>query len=195
MKAKERYTLVSDMLFNFFYFFVIRKVRKLLIFYLIFLFIPTVIFAENIVIDRLVAYVDDYAITLSELEAEYERMHKNNLLITKKEVLQTIINKILLIKEARKLRLELGSEDELINQYIEIVIKSKLLVKEEEVHEFYKKNIESFKERDYLSVKDQIEILLFEKEFNELLKSHIKELRRKANIKVFLNDIDTSLKR
>ncbi len=141
-----------------------------------------------IIIDRLAAYVDDTAITLSEFDIEFQKMSKATPDISKKEVMDSIINRILLIKEAKKIRLDANTEDELVNLYLDIKIRSRLFVKDEEIMNFYKEYIGEFKGQDYLLVKDQIENYLLEKELNDILKKHIEELRRNAEIKVFITD-------
>ncbi len=141
-----------------------------------------------IVIDRLAAYIDDSAITLSEFNQEFQKMKKNNSKITKQEAIDSIINHQLLIKEARKTRLDANSEDELLNLYLDIKIRSRIFIKEETVLDFYNKNINSFKGHDFQDIKEQIEIYLHEKEFNDNLKQHIEELKQKAEIKVFISD-------
>lgn len=142
----------------------------------------------GIIIDRLAAYVDDSAITFSEFEEEFQKFSNSAANITQKEVLDSMINRLLLIKEARNIRFDSHSEDELLNHYLDIKIRSRLFIKEDEVVNFYKKNIEEFKGQDYHLVKDQIEAYLLEKEFNDILKKHIEELRQKAEIRVLIKD-------
>lgn len=156
--------------------------------YCLFLSTLAVNTSHAIIIDRLAAYVDDTAITLSEFDIEFRKMTKATPDISKKEVMDSIINRILLIKEARKIRLDANTEDELVNLYLDIKIRSRLFVKEEEIVNFYKEYIGEFKGQDYLLVKDQIEYYLLEKELNDILKKHIEELRRNAEIKVFITD-------
>lgn len=144
--------------------------------------------SSTIIIDRLVAYVDDQAITLSELEGEARKIVKTNPQITQKELLESLINRLLLLKEARKIKLEAQSEEELINAYIDIRIKSRIFIKEEHVSEFYDKHKDEFKGQDELLVREQIEKYLLEKEFNDILKKHLEELRQMAEIKILVTD-------
>lgn len=156
--------------------------------YCLFLSTLAVNASNAIIIDRLAAYVDDTAITLSEFDIEFQKMSKATPNISKKEVMDSIINRILLIKEARKIKLDANTEDELINLYLDIKIRSRLFVKDEEIVNFYKEYIGEFKGQDYLLVKDQIENYLLQKEFNDILKKHIEELRQNAEIRVFIID-------
>lgn len=162
-------------------------VTKVLFGNLLFLML-SINYSYGIIIDRLAAYVGDTAITLSEFEIEFQRMSKTTPDLSKNEVMDSMINRILLIKEARKIRLDAHSEDELVNLYLDIKIKSRLFIKEEEIVDFYKTYIGEFKGEDYLLIKDQIENYLLEKELNDILKKHIEELRQNAEIKVLITD-------
>lgn len=138
--------------------------------------------------DRVVAFVDDSAITLSELEMKYAATVKAIPDITRNEVLDTMINRVLLLREAKKIRLEAPSEDELLREYIDLRIKTIISIKEEELVDFYKKHIDDFQGKDFETVREKIENYLIEKELNQRLKSHINDLRKKACIKIQLNE-------
>jgi hypothetical protein len=142
----------------------------------------------GIIIDRLVAYVDDTAITLSELEYEFGKVSKATTQMSKKEILNSMINRILLLKEARKIRLEAQTDDELINAYVDIKIKSRIFVREEDISDFYKKHHQEFKGQDELLVRDEIEKYLLEKEFNDILRQHLRELWQLSDIKILFTD-------
>ena len=137
--------------------------------------------------DRVVAFVDNTAITLSELEETYARTVKVSPDIKKNDVLNTMVNRLLLIKEAKKIKLEATSEDELMKEYIDIKIRAFIRIKEEDLTEFYKKHLTDFQDKEFESVRDEIENYLTEKELNERLKLHINELREKSCIKIQLN--------
>jgi len=82
----------------------IVKKSILIIYAVLLLFSLPVVSAE--VIDRVVAFVDDKAITLSELEEKYKAAVKLSPNIKKEDVLNTMINRVLLLREAKKLRIE-----------------------------------------------------------------------------------------
>jgi hypothetical protein len=134
-----------------------------------------------------VAYIDDTAITLSEFQENYLKMRKTVENITKEEVINSMINRLLLIKEAKRMRLEAPTDDELLKDYIDIKIKSLILIKEEIIQEFYNKHINEFKGKDFLTVRDDIEKYLFEMETNKQLKIHLEELRANAEIRIQLS--------
>jgi hypothetical protein len=138
--------------------------------------------------DRVVAFVDNSAITLSELEMKYEETLKITPDITRDEVLNTMVNRLLLLKEARKMRLEAATEDALLKEYIDLKIRAFIRIKEEELTDFYNKHINEFEGKEFEAVRDDIEKYLTEKELNERLKSHINELRENACIKIQLNE-------
>lgn len=137
--------------------------------------------------DRVVAFVDNDAITLSELEMKYYDTVKVTSDITQEEVLNTMVNRLLLLREAKKIRLEAPSEDELLNEYIDLKIRAFIRIKEEELKDFYNKNISKFEGKELDSVRDDIENYLAEHEVNQRLKAHINELRGKSCVKIQLN--------
>jgi hypothetical protein len=136
--------------------------------------------------DRVVAFVDNTAITLSEFEEVYSNSLKATPGITKEEVLDAMVNRVLLLREAKRIRLEASSDDELLKEYIDLKLKPFIKIREEEVLDFYHKHIEDFQGKEFDTVREEIENYLAERELNQLLKRHIDELRRKAYIKIQL---------
>jgi len=137
--------------------------------------------------DRVVAFVDAQAITLSELEIKFSESRKVKADITKEEVLNTMINRVLLLKEAKKIRLEAPSEEEMLKEYIDMKIRALIRVKEEEIHDYYEKHIVNFEGKELEDVRDDIENYLIEHDLNERLKSHINELKEKTCVRIQLN--------
>lgn len=138
-------------------------------------------------IDRVVAFVNDRAITLSELHETYERTKKIQPDISMDEVLNTMINRLLLLNDARRLKIEAKTDEDVLNEYVELKVKAFIRISEEDIEDYYKKNEAEFKGAPYESVKDKIEEYLTEKEINRLLKIQIAELRARAFVKVLLN--------
>lgn len=58
--------------------------------------------ATGAIKDRVVAFVDDNAITLSELEVMYSVTKKITPDTSKEDVLNTMVNRLLLLREAKK---------------------------------------------------------------------------------------------
>ncbi len=157
------------------------------------------------VVDRVVAIVDDEAVMLSELNSAYQRAFlpqgesaeaKNSKTdITQEEVLNGLINRVLLLKQAKKFSHSIQTrndydENTLIKEYIEKQLKTFIRIPFEEIEQFYEKNKESLGSKDFYDVRDKIEELLTEKELNKRLIRHIEELRKNAYIKIQLIEKD-----
>lgn len=138
--------------------------------------------------DRVAAYVDNEAITVNELEIAFADTLHALPSITRMEVLQTMINKIILIREAKHIRLDAPNDDELLNEYIDLKIRAFIRIKEKELSAFYEENSSDFQGKDFDDVREEIESYLIEKELNENLKEHINNLRREACIEIQLDE-------
>jgi hypothetical protein len=138
------------------------------------------------IIDRVVAYVDQTAITLSEFREASLRMKEKLSNLSDEEVINSMINRIVLIKEARKLRFEASTDDDLLKEYVDFKIRSLIIIKEDAINGFYRGHPEEFKGRDYLSVRDEIEQYLIAEEANRQLKRLVEELREKVEIRIQL---------
>ena len=164
------------------------------------LFVPRVIFLaifffmtlphaqSSEIKDRVAAYVDNEAITVSELEIAFADTLHVLPSITRMEVLHTMINRIILLREARSIRLDAPNDDELLNEYIDLKIRAFIRIKEKELLAFYEKNNADFQGKDFDEVREEIETYLIEKELNENLKEHINDLRREACIEIQIRD-------
>ncbi|MFN3739887.1 MAG: hypothetical protein ACK4TF_04345 [Thermodesulfovibrionales bacterium] len=143
------------------------------------------------ILEATVAVVEDDVITLSEFNERYEAMKRSFPDISKKEVLQTIINRLLLLREARLSRiaesrgLSPAEEDRVIDEYIEIKIRALIRIPEEEIQKYYETHRANFSGRPFHEVAEAIERLLIEKKTNEMLDEALRDLRKKAYI--FIN--------
>ena len=97
-----------------------------------------------------------------------------------------MINRILMIREARKLRLKSESEDVLLRDYIDLKIRAFIRIKDEEIRSFYDTHIADFSGKELDEVREDIENFLIEQALNKRLKEHIDELRNNACVKVQL---------
>lgn len=138
--------------------------------------------------DRVVAYVDNQAITLSELEIAFADTLHVLPSITRMEVLQTMINRIILLREAKHIKLDAPNDDELLNEYIDLKIRAFIRIKEKELSAFYEQNSADFQAKDFDEVREEIESYLIERQMNENLKEHIVNLRREACIEIKLDE-------
>lgn len=156
------------------------KIKGFLVLAMLFVFSP--LHAE--VIERVSAFIDDEAITLSELEDAFQKALKVKPDISHLEVLNTMINKTLILRDAKRLRLEAESDEAVIEQYIDLKVRAFINVPEKEIEDFFNKNRAEFKGLKLQDVRDKIEAYLKEKEVNERLKSHLEKLRSDSYIKI-----------
>jgi len=136
--------------------------------------------------DRVVAFVDDQAITLSDFEEQYTNTIRLSPDITREEVLNTMINRILLLREAKRYRIEAATQDDVMREFIDLKIRAFIRVSEGDIEQFYQDNLAKFSGRDFEDVREEIERYLTEKALNEKLKVMLKELREKAYMKILL---------
>jgi ribosomal protein S13 len=138
--------------------------------------------------DRVVAYVDNTAITLSGLEKKYAGTVYVTPAVTREEVLDTMINRVLLVREARKIRLKSQLEDELLKEYVDLKIRAFIRIKDEEIRTFFDTHASDFPEKELDVMREDIENYLIEQEVNKRLKEHIAELRNNACVKMQLDE-------
>jgi hypothetical protein len=162
------------------------QVRALMIAAVMVLTLVIVPAGSAAIFDRVVAFVGDQAITLSEFREQYKNTLKVSPDITGEDVINTMINRLLLVKEAKKYRIEAPTQDEMIRDYIDFKVRAFIRVSESDVEAFYRKNSKQFSGKDYDEVRGGIEKYLTEKELNERLKETLKGLRKNAYIKIQL---------
>ena len=137
--------------------------------------------------DWVVAFVDDEAITNSELQEQYRATLKITPDISKEEVLNTMINRILILREAKKYRIEGPSPDAVLKEYIDLKERAFIRVPETEIEKYFNENSSMFSGKGFEDVRDDIEQYLIEKELNARLKGTLRELRKTAYIKILTN--------
>lgn len=151
--------------------------------------LPVTVLCHAEVVDRVVAFADNVAITLSEFNETFEKAKKLKQGVSSAEVLNTMINRVLLLREARKLKLEAKTDDELIGEYIDVKVRPYARVRDEDLEDFYNKNLLEFKGSSFDLVREKIEGYLMEREVNNLLKRNIDELREKTYVKITMEDM------
>lgn len=137
--------------------------------------------------DRVIAFVDDHAITQSELQESFKTANALSSGITHQEVLNTMINRVILLKEAKKYRIEAPTLDEVLKEYIDLKIRAFIRVNDADIEKFYNANMQNFQGKGYEDVRDEIDLFLTEKELNERLKETLSELRKKTYIRIYLD--------
>ncbi len=154
--------------------------------------VPTYAYAE--VLDRVVAVVDDEVVTLSELDDAYQKALNYGIDATQEKVLDGLINRILLLRQARRTHRKhvfsartVEDDNMLINGYIEDRLRAFIRIPHDEIESFYDKNRKFFDE-DFYEVRDEIETYLVENELNKRLTKHLEELRRGAYIRIQLKN-------
>jgi len=143
-----------------------------------------VVYSE--VLERVVAYVNNSAITLSAFQKSAQRTREKLDNVSDLDIINSMINNLLLVEAAKNMRLEAPDDDKLVQEYIDIKIKPAIIIRKEDMERFYNENKSQFKGQDYLAVKDEIEKYLVEIETNKQLKTLIGELRSKSDIKIQL---------
>lgn len=136
------------------------------------------------VMDRVAAFVDGEAITARELDELYRENLKISPDITRLDVLWTMVNRVLLLREARKLRIEGTSDEVILRDYIDLKVRAFIKVEEKDIVSHYEKSIGQFPGVGIDEIKDKIEAYLREKEVNNRLKRHMEKLKAKSYIKI-----------
>jgi len=159
-----------------------RSLFVCFIFCLVVLIVP--VCEAEVLRDWVVAFVDDAAITNSELQEQYRETLKITPDATKDEVLNTMINRILILRVAKKYRIEGPSPDAVIKEYIDLKERAFIRVPETEIEKYYKENGGLYSGKEYDNVRDEIEQYLIEKELNVRLKETLRELKKTAYIRI-----------
>jgi GR25 family glycosyltransferase involved in LPS biosynthesis len=154
--------------------------------------LPNYLHAE--VLERIVAIVNDDVILQSEFLQAYESAREYDPDAHEAGVLEEMINRLLLLKEARKFRLTASDNEQgeakddkiIIKEYIDIRLKGFIHVPYEDIEYYYYQNKDSFSGRDFYDVRNEIEEYLIEQEFNVKLIEYIEDLKRNAYIRTQL---------
>ncbi|RJQ22842.1 MAG: hypothetical protein C4560_02025 [Nitrospiraceae bacterium] len=150
--------------------------------------------AYSEVLERIVAIVNDEVVLLSEYREVFEAARKTDASVEGDRVLDEMINRILILEQARRLRLgssgDVADDDALVKEYIDRRIRPLVHIPIEEIEDYYIKNIERSGNKEFYDVKDEIENILSEGYLQRKLAGHIQELRKKAFIRVQLNNAE-----
>jgi hypothetical protein len=152
-------------------------------------------FSNAEVLDRIVAIVDDDVILSSELEESFRIAGKSDREITKDKVLDNMINRYLLLRQAKQFRIgysgsgvKAKDDDAIVSEYIEKRIKAIIHLPFEKMESYYADNRESFGDKSFYDVRDEIEGHLIEGEFKKKLREHIDDLRKRSYIRIQLEE-------
>ena len=166
----------------------VKRSKVIFIFFAVFFLYFFIMVATDckaeIISDRVAAFVDDEAITHSELQDQYKKTLNVTPDIKIEEVLNTMINRVLILREAKKYRIEEPTPEEVIREYIDLKVRAFIRVPETEIETYFRENSSMFSGKEYDDVRDEIEQYLIEKDLNKRLKEIIRELRKSAYIKI-----------
>lgn len=152
------------------------------------------IYCHAEMLDRVVAIINDDVILHSAFSKAFETAMEYDPDVTESDVLDEMIDRLLLLKEARKFRLT-SSDDEqgkvkddkvIIKEYIDVRLKGFIHVPYEDVEYYYYQKKDSFSDKDFFDVRNEIEEYLIEQELNIKLIEYIEDLKRNAYIRVQL---------
>lgn len=145
-------------------------------------------------LERIVAVVNEEVILLSELNNEVQLRKAQAAGVSYEEVLDEMINRSLLLGQAKKMRIEGDAEsdkslmidDIIINGYIERRVKAFIHIPLKDMEDYYNKNAVAYGKRKFYEVKNEIETKLLETRLKEKLQEHIRDLRKDSYIRVQL---------
>ncbi|MBI4843247.1 MAG: hypothetical protein HY809_02845 [Nitrospirae bacterium] len=152
--------------------------------------IPCSAFSE--VVERVVAIVNDDIILYSEFSSLYKKALDSGSHAGKEEILDSMINRLLVIQQAKQLRLDVFAgnaerdDDLLYNNFIERRIKAFIHIPFEDIEKYYLENPSQFNGKSFYDVQAEIEDAITAKQLNEALPAYIKQLREDAYIRIQL---------
>lgn len=138
------------------------------------------------VIDRVVASVNDTAITLSEFQERLRAVRSTMPSASPEEVINGMINGMLMLEKARQMRLEGKTGDDLIAEYVNIKIRAAVLIRDDEIDRYIQQHESELGKQSGSAIRARVEELLTEKEVNRMLEEHIRDLREGAAISIQL---------
>lgn len=136
------------------------------------------------VIERVVAFVDDSPITLYDFEVFYKKMKTLDPSTSPGEALNTLINRKILLKEARRLNIRGDTDDEIINRYIHLKIRLYVRVSDSEVLQYLRQHRSELGGGSYEDLKSDIKRLLIEEKVNQALAEHLETLRKRYYVRI-----------
>ncbi len=134
--------------------------------------------AYGVIVEKVVGYVSDEAITLTDLCSYWQSLREIQPDININDALEALINRKVIIQKSKDLNLSAPSEEELIDLYIRIAIKPRVMVTKEEVKRYYRRYYSKLKGAPLKSIEPHIIKILTEKKTNDLLKKHLEELKK-----------------
>jgi hypothetical protein len=145
-------------------------------------------------LERVVAIVNDEVILLSEFKETYRSEKEKDSTVSEETVMNGMVNSILLLDEAK--RFSAGDTDirpkdtvhnrRVVRDYIDRRLRAFIHIPPEDIEYYYRQNKARYEGRDFYDVRNEIEDILTEKEFDARLHEYINQLRAKAYIRIQL---------
>lgn len=156
-----------------------------------FLFINSA-YAE--LLERIVAVVNEEIILLSELKNEVQLRKAQGAEVSDSEALDEMINRRLLLGQAKRMKIEGDAEsdklsandDIVINDYIERRVKAFIHIPLKDMEDYYNDNSGAYGNKKFYEIKGEIETKLIETKLKEKLQEHLRDLRRDSYVRVQL---------
>lgn len=148
--------------------------------------------AQAETIERVVAIVNDDVILLSDFKDSYSIASVSRTLISEEKFLDEMINKMLILQQARRFGFEGSLESKevtdnlIVEKYLERRIKAFIHIPFSEVEDYYMENPALFKGKSFYDVQDGVESFLIDEKLSIKISEHIKDLRDNAYIRVQL---------
>ncbi len=169
------------------------KVNRQFVFGLFLFLFSCFLFVSNSgaeVLERVIAIVNDDVILLSEFEEKMMSAKKSGGEEVEEVMLDGMINKLLLLQQAKKLKMgnvaaysDAFDNEIIIDSYLQRRIEVLIHVQFEMIDDYYFNNKEKFGNKDLSEVRDEIDDYLREQEFNRKIEEHINDLRKKSYIR------------
>ena len=171
--------------------FLINKYIKQLLTVLCVLLIISPVYIAAEILERVVAIVDDEVVLLSEFEESVRLAEEAGERLSEELIINQIINKIILLREARKIGLIKNSENQedessIINEFVDKRIKAFIHIPYREIEHYFESN--EFEGKELYDVKDEIEKLIVSKELVKRLREYIEEQRKKSYVRIQLKE-------
>lgn len=177
---------------------IIKKLNetKLPGFFLILFLIISMLFpllSHSEVLERIVAIVDDDVVLLSEYEKALGSARESDSEVSGETVINKMINRLILLRAAKKVRFGLDGEipkdnELIIREYIDRRIKAFIHIPFDEIRSYYISNKTIFAGREFYDVKDEIEKYLIAEELVKRLREFIEERRMNSHIRIQMED-------
>lgn len=144
-------------------------------------------------VERVAAVVGDEVVLLSEFEEAMESAAESRNAYTKEDVINRMINRIILLREAKRFGFERSIEgpvdaESVIKQYIERRIKAFIHIPYDQIEKYYADNRDKFGDSEFYDVKNEIEEYLVSRELVKRLREYIEGQRKKLYIRVQLEE-------